>query len=169
MYTGALVSLLGGGALVWLSHILRFGYGRGVALLIGVALLLTALYCIAGIIYLWKENNTAMYISDEGIIDISTGNSIGTVLWKDVESIKIMDDISNLKRKYLVIKVSNPLEYIARETNRSKRRSMELRLQYYGSPICFSNRAIDCTFEELKDAVFLKYNAYKQGLEEAQV
>lgn len=37
-----------------------------------------------------------------------------------------MDDISNLKRKYIVLKVRNPNEYIDREPTRSKKRSLEL-------------------------------------------
>ena len=53
------------------------------------------------------------------------------------------------RRKYIVLKVRNPNEYIDREPTRSKKRSLELRLQYYGSPICISSRALDCTFEEL--------------------
>ena len=78
-----------------------------------------------------------------------------------------MDDISNVKRKYIVLKVRNPNEYIDREPTRSKKRSLELRLQYYGSPICISSRALDCTFEELKQAVFDRYDLYKASHKEA--
>ena len=78
-----------------------------------------------------------------------------------------MDDLSNLKRKYIVLKVKNPNEYIDREPTRSKKRSLELKLQYYGSPICISDRALDCTFKELEKAVFEKYNHYKTLHKEA--
>lgn len=158
--TTILSILIGIGFLVH-SRILQFGEGRLLFILIGFFALLTTFFCFVSYYYLTKEKFTVIYISDEGINDTSTGNRIGTILWKDVESIKVMDDISNLKRKYIVLKVSNPNEYIEREPTRSKKRSLTLRLQYYGSPICISNRALECTFEELKQAVFEKHNQFK--------
>lgn len=150
-------------------HIARglvYGEGRFVFLVIGIFSLLTTFFCCMAYFRLTRERFNAIYISEEGINDISTGNRIGTILWKDVDSIKIMDDISSLKRKYVVLKVKNPNEYIDREPTRSKKRSLELRLQYYGSPICISNRALDCTFEELKEAVFNRYNIYQASQKE---
>lgn len=155
--------LLGSGALAF-SHTLKFGNGRFVFILLGFFLLLITFFCLVSYYHLAKEKFTAIYISDEGVYDISTGNRIGTVLWKDVENIKILDDMSNLKFKYIVLKVQNPNEYIDRETSRSKKRSLELKRQYYGSPICISERALDCTFDELKKAVCEKYNQYKSTI-----
>lgn len=159
-------ALIGIGSLA-ISHELKLGEGRFLLLLISFFSLLTTVFCCISYYYLTREKFTAIYISEEGVNDISTGNRIGTILWKDVVSLKVMDDISNLKRKYIVLKVKNPNEYIDREPTRSKKRSMELRLQYYGSPICISNRALDCTFEELKQAVFEKYNLYNASHKEA--
>ncbi|MDH6533644.1 hypothetical protein D0T51_01430 [Parabacteroides sp. 52] len=159
----ALISAICGIAELYISHLLTFGGGRFVLLILGIVSLSVTLFCIRGYYQLYKEKFTAMYISDEGIHDISTGNHIGTVLWKDVEKIKIMSDISNPKLKYIVLKVVNPNEYISREISRSKKRTLELKLQYYGSPICFSHRALNCTFDQLKEAVLLKYDQYKKG------
>lgn len=159
-------ALIGIGSLT-LSHELKLGEGHFLLLLVGFFSLSTTVFCCISYYYLTREKFTAIYISEEGVNDISTGNRFGTILWKEVENIKVMDDISNLKRKYIVLKVKNPNEYIDREPARSKKRSMELRLQYYGSPICISNRALDCTFEELKQAVFERYNLYKASHEEA--
>lgn len=157
-----IISTAIGCLLIYVSQYLQFGSGKFFLLTIGAVSLFISLFCFMGFYRLKKEKFTAMYISDEGINDISTGNDIGTVLWKDVENIKIMSEIGNPKGgKYIVLKIKNPDEYIHREPNRSKRRTLELKLQYYGSPICFSNRALNCTFEQLKDAVFLKYNQYK--------
>ncbi len=144
----------------------RLGGGRFLLLLLGSINILVACFTYYGYFRLWQERFTAMYISDEGINDVSTGNHIGTVLWKDVEEIKIMKELGSgdgpKSRKYIVLKVSNPNEYILREPNRAKQRTLELKLQYYGSPICFSNRALNCTFDELVTAVTLKYNQYKE-------
>lgn len=157
----AVLSALCGAAELYISQHLSLGSGRFILLTLGVVSLLITIFCLRSYYLLRKEKFTAMYISDEGINDISTGNDIGTVLWKDVEKIKIMDDISDPKRKYIILKVSNPNEYIQREASRSKRRTLELKLQYYGSPICFSNRALNCSFDQLKEAVSIKYEQYK--------
>lgn len=159
-------ALIGIGAMV-VSHELKLGEGRFLLILIGFFSLLTTVFCCISYYNLTREKFRAIYISEEGLNDTSTGSRIGTILWKDVDNIKVMDDISNLKRKYIVIKVKNPNEYIDREPARSKKRSMELRLQYYGSPICISNRALDCTFEELKQAVYERYDLYQASHKEA--
>lgn len=153
-------ALIGAGSMHMARHLV-YGEGRFLLLVIGIFALLTTFFCCIAYFHLTREHFNALYISEEGINDISTGNRIGTILWKDVDSIKIMDDISSLKRKYVVLKVKNPNEYIDREPTRSKKRSLELRLQYYGSPICISNRALDCTFEELREAVFDRYKKYQ--------
>lgn len=158
---GFISLLIGVGGVYWAGS-MRYGGGRFIILTIGVFSLLVAFFCVYSLIQLAKENDTAIYISDEGIYDVSTGNTYGTIVWTDIEDIRVMDDISELKNKYLVIKVSNPTEYIQRERNMSKRRSLELRFQYYGSPICISNRALNCTFEELRSAVMLKYEQHKK-------
>lgn len=157
-----LATLIVGAGILYLSHFLNFGNGRGVLIILGFFNLIVFFFCVSAYIHLKKENFTAIYISDEGVYDISTGNHIGTVLWKDVTGIRVMDDMSNLKYKYIVLKVSNPNEYIYREQSKGKRRSLELKHQYYGSPICFSNRALDCNFEELKQAVYSKFHLYQE-------
>ncbi|MDH6304882.1 hypothetical protein M2459_001619 [Parabacteroides sp. PF5-5] len=165
LLTLAILSSLIGCAALYLCSLLRFGGGRFLLLILGVVGLLLAFFTFFAYFHLRKERFTAMYISDEGINDISTGNRIGTVLWKDVESCKVMKELGSgsKERKYIVLKVSNPNEYIMREPSPVKRRSLELKLQYYGSPICFSNRALNCSFDDLLLAVKLKYDKYKES------
>ncbi len=165
LVSGGIVALLLGGGALYMATPLNFGNGYFFVSLLGVIFLLIALFSLIAFYKLRQEYFAAMYISDEGINDISTGNHIGTVMWKDVESIKVMKELGSgsgaKSRKYIVLKVSNPTEYIQREPNRIKRRTLELKLQYYGSPICFSNRALNCTFDELEKAVTAKYEHYK--------
>lgn len=96
--TTLLSALLGAGAL-YLAHGLQYGEGRFAFIVLGVFGLLNTFFCLIAYFHLSREDFKAIYISDEGINDISTGHRIGTLLWKDVENIKIMNDISNLKRK----------------------------------------------------------------------
>ncbi|MDR1755781.1 MAG: hypothetical protein LBR65_02335, partial [Culturomica sp.] len=67
------------------------------------------------------------------------------------------------ERRYIVLMVANPQEYIGREPSSRKKRSMILKLHYYGSPICFSTRGLDCTFEELEETVNTYYGHSKGG------
>lgn len=159
--TTIISAVLGVGG-IYLAGLIKFGGGRFLIITLGVFSLFVMLFCIYGLIRLKMEEGVGMYISDAGILDISTGNTYGTINWEDVEAIQIMDDISNLKRKYIVVKVKNPFEYIQREKSMAKKRTLELKLQYYGSPICFSTRTLNCTFDALKDSVFFKYNQYKE-------
>lgn len=161
LYLGTLLAVVFGSLELYLFSLLKYGAGKFILLCLVIVSCLYAIFCIASLIQLRREHFTGIYISDEGMNDISTGNNFGTVLWKDVEQIKVMAELGNPKSKYIVFKVNNPIDYIQRERSLSKRRSLELKLQYYGSPICFSNRALNCTFEQLKDAVSLKYNQYK--------
>lgn len=156
---GVLSGVLG----LYFAGQLEFGDGRFLVAILAVLALLFGVFALWAYLQLRKEQFVAMYISNEGINDQSTGNRIGTVLWKDVECVKIMKELGSGRkgRKYIVLKVNNPNEYIHREPNRAKRRTLELKFQYYGSPICFSERALDCSFEELKDAVFCKYGQYR--------
>lgn len=160
--TTLISAILGIGG-VYLAGYLKFGGGRFLVLTVGVFSLLIMVFCIYGLIRIAKEDGVGMYISDSGILDISTGNTYGTIVWDDVEEIVVLDDISNLKHKYIVVRVKNPAEYIQREVSQSKKRTLELKLQYYGSPICFSDRALNCSFDSLRDAVFMKYEEYKKG------
>ncbi|MDR0394662.1 MAG: hypothetical protein LBH77_05845, partial [Tannerella sp.] len=50
---------------------------------------------------------------------------------------------------------------INREPSFIKKRTMVLKYQHYGSPICFSERGLNCTFKELEDIVRTYYEHYK--------
>ena len=83
--TTILSALIGTGAL-YAANGLQYGEGRFVFIAIGVFALLTTFFCFISYSFLTRESFKAIYISEEGINDISTGNRIGTILWKDVES-----------------------------------------------------------------------------------
>lgn len=124
------------------------------------------IFCVLGFIYLKREKFIGFFISSEGFNDISTGHQYGIVQWKDVIKIRIVDDIDHPGRKYICLKLKNPSEYISRESRQHKRRSLEIKYHYYGSPICFSNRGLDCTFEELECTIRTYYNFFLKRQEE---
>lgn len=152
--------------LILMIFFMHLGYelikspGRILCAIIVVFSFCMVIFGIIAWIRLINEKFIGFFISSDGLNDISTGNNYGIVMWKDVTKVRIMKDIENPKKKYIVLKVKNPQEYIERETSQSKRHTMILKMHYYGSPICFSNRGIDCSFEELEENVKSYYNNY---------
>lgn len=166
LYLTLFLSLIVGIALLVLGHILTYGTGRFAVGMLGLVSLYVSGFCIYCVYQLIKIDFTGIVISNEGITDLSTGYRIGVILWKDIKQIKIMKDMSDLKRNYLVLIVENPNDYISREPTRVKKRSLTLKLHYYGSPICISNRALECSFDTLKTVVLDKYEQYKNPFAE---
>lgn len=157
---GFFVDLILAVGFFWAS--LQFDLGSGKFLFFGlsVAAILAMLFNVAVFVRLQREGFIGLFISGEGINDISTGHTYGMVQWRDVYKIKVVDDIEHPKHKYIILKVHNPQDYIDREKIRHKNRSMVLKFHYYGSPICFSNRALRCTFDELYELVTKYYENY---------
>jgi len=140
--------------------------GRFLCMVMVLWSLMMTVFGIIAIVYLIREKFIGFFISGDGLNDISTGHNYGVIMWKDVTKIRIVTDIENLKYKYIVLKVRNPQDYIDRETSGSKKRSMMLKLHYYGSPICFSNRGLNCSFEELENTVREYYENFQQRMTE---
>lgn len=141
---------------------LERNFGRMICSVLFLSSLVVLAFAVFALIRLIRENFVGFFISGDGLNDISTGHDIGVVMWRDVVKIRVVDDIESARRKYIVLKVHNPQAYIDREASHIKRRSMTLKLHYYGSPICFSERAIECTFEELEANVRRYYDNYQQ-------
>lgn len=135
--------------------------GRFICLVIfGISVTLFV-FGILAFIYLRREKFIGFFISSEGLNDISTGHNYGVIPWRDVTKIRIVSDIDHPAKKYIVLKVRNPETFINREQYHTKKRSLMLKFHYYGSPICFSNRGLDCTFEELETYIRTYYKNYQ--------
>ncbi|GEM_PF-576510 len=160
------------GQLLTTAIFLRLGYllikspGRIICAILILISFVMAIFGIISLVRIIKEKYIGFFISSDGLNDISTGHNYGVIMWRNVTKIRIMSDVEHLKYKYIVLKVKNPQEYIDRETLDAKKRSMMLKLHYYGSPICFSNRGLQCTFEELESTVNEYYNNFQQRQKE---
>ena len=142
----------------------EFGEGKFFFFLLSIVLIILFFFTVIGIIKLTRDDFIGMVISKEGLNDISTGHTYGLVQWKDVTAVKVMDDLEFIKRQYIVLILDNPQAYIDREANQTKKRSLVLKFHFYGSPVCFSNRALNCTFEDLLKTVNSYYDEYKANL-----
>jgi hypothetical protein len=135
--------------------------GKVLTIILLVGTVGSLFFNLMALIVLTREKFIGFFISTEGLNDISTGNNYGMVYWKDVLKIRVVNDLEHPKLKYIVLKVQNPEEYINREPSIIKRRTLMLKYHYYGSPICFSERGLNCTFEELEETVRMYYGHYK--------
>lgn len=124
---------------------------------------------IIALIFLKREKFIGFFISGDGLNDISTGNNYGVVYWQDIVKIRVVKDMEHPKYQYIVLKVKDPQQYIDREPLAIKKRSLMLKYHYYGSPICFSNRGLNCSFDELESCVRQYYDNYKKREEEKVV
>lgn len=136
--------------------------GKVLITLLFLASVVMFIFHVVAYIFLKREKFIGFFISGDGLNDISTGNNYGVVYWKDIVKIRIVEDMEHPKRKYIVLKVKDPQQYIDREPFTAKKRSLMLKYHYYGSPVCFSNRGLNCTFEELEACVRAYYENYQQ-------
>lgn len=163
-----LVNLTAGILFMWISTQLRLGPGRFLIGLLAITAFALFAFTLYGWIVLKRDGFAGMLISSQGINDISTGHSYGVVQWKSVTKIKVVTDIEYPTRKYIILRVINPQLYINRERSIVKRRSMVLKYHHYGSPIVFSERGLDCTFEELERTVCAYYENFKTRRDERE-
>ena len=155
---------IGVALLFWAWQLPRgLGYGHILTNLLGLLIIIAAFFSLYSLFKLRKDRYKAVYIGPEGITDFSSGSKYGLVSWEDILKIKIMENISDMKYPFIVLEVRNPDEYISREPSYSKRRSMKLKRNFYGSPICISSRYLDCSFHQLRDAIFKQHQKYSSG------
>lgn len=107
---------------------------------------------VFGFVLVWTlrkvfDDRPAMIITDEAVIDNSSGVSAGEVLWKDITAVKV---VKVYHQKFLMLIVRNPQEYIDRQTKSMKKRAMDLNFKTYGSPISIASSNLDYKFEALK-------------------
>lgn len=110
------------------------------------------------------DKNAGLIIDEEGIIDNSSAVSVGKILWKDIMEIterSIQASITS-KQKFITIILKNPEEYISRQTNVIKRKSIAMNVKYTGSPVNISTNGLTMPFEELKNLLIKKLHEFEK-------
>lgn len=107
----------------------------------------------------FSDKKPGLTINLHGIIDNSSGVSVGLIPWTDIQAIK-MSQIMN--QKFLMFIVRNPEEYLDKVTNPLKRNAMKMNFKTYGSPISISSNALDINFEDLHKLLIDKMNEYQR-------
>ena len=116
---------------------------------------------IGAVFYVYKlfDKKAGLTINEEGIIDNSSGISVGLVRWSDIEKLKVT---RVLFIRFLTFTVKNPQDYIAKAGNPFKRKMMEMNYKSYGTPIHISAGSLQVRFKKLHNLLTEKMDEYKQ-------
>jgi hypothetical protein len=97
-------------------------------------------------------------MNNTGIIDNSSGVSAGYIPWYDIEKIKF---VKVFNQKFLMIIVNNPEECFQKQASVIKRKTMQMNLKMYGSPISISATGLKCDFNELENILNKKFAEFR--------
>lgn len=104
------------------------------------------------------DKKPGVIIDNIGIIDNSSGVSIGRILWSDV---MIIDHREFLNQKSVTIYLKKPEEYINRVTNPIKKRLLKMNFKETGSPVNISPNGLKIPFNELKYIITQKFEEFQ--------
>ncbi len=93
------------------------------------------------------DSKAGLIFDQNGIIDNSSGTSVGLIEWADIQGI---DTLQIASSKFIILITNQPEKYIARARNSFAKRAMKANYQMYGSPICISSNALKIRFAELQ-------------------
>ena len=133
-------------------------YNPALIFTVGIASILFFGLCAIFIFKKVVDNKAGLIINNEGINDNSGGSSAGLILWKDITEIR-KETVVN--QNFILIIVSNPEEYIDRQTNFIKRKAMELNFRSYQTPLSISANGLKCNFAELYNMIAENFKLFR--------
>ena len=105
------------------------------------------------------DNKPGLIIDQTGLTDNSSGVSAGQILWTDIENISVIEIHS---QKLIMLQVTNPQDYIDKQTSSFKRKMMQLNYKMYGTPLSITSNGLTISFDELLSTLTDKLNAARQ-------
>ena len=109
------------------------------------------------------SDKAGLIIDSTGISDLSGAASAEKIYWKDVEEIGVLTIRS---QQLIMIRVSNPQEYISGQKSRFKRKLMELNYKWYGSPFGISGNNLEIPFGELLQLITRVHKSAARPMEQ---
>jgi hypothetical protein len=92
------------------------------------------------------DTKAGIILDDKGIHDNSSGVSAGFIPWSDITNISTIE-VS--RQKLIMIEVSNPDDYINRQTNFIAKKAAAINHKMYGSPISITATSLKYGFDDL--------------------
>ena len=121
-----------------------------------VAILFFGATGIYGIIKIF-DKNIGLTIDDDGIIDNSSGISVGRINWSDITRIETGEYEGT---KFLLIYTTDP-EYYIDKVNVFKRKWMEANNMIFGTPLAISSVSLKLKFKDLERLVYDKLQKHR--------
>jgi hypothetical protein len=125
------------------------------------ASVLGSLMGLGGIYFFTKkilDKKPGVIIDNIGIVDNSSGVSIGRIPWSDVMAV---DERAVITQKFVTIYLKNPEDYINKETNSIKRKMLKMSFKESGSPVSISANGLKISFNELKKILIQKFKEFQ--------
>jgi hypothetical protein len=100
------------------------------------------------------DSAPGLIISDEGVMDNSSGFSAGFIPWIDVVAIK---ETRVVDQKFINIVVRNPQAYIDKQDSALKRKALQMNYNSYGTVVGISANGLKCNYDTLKSMLDNKF------------
>jgi hypothetical protein len=104
------------------------------------------------------DKSPGLVISNDGIVDNSSGVSAGFIPWSDIVEIK---ETKIVNQKFINLVVKNPQDYINRQSSAFKRWAMNKNYTSFGTAIGISANGLKYDYEDLKALLHKKFQEYK--------
>ncbi|NDI99817.1 hypothetical protein GWA97_12075 [Flavobacterium sp. LaA7.5] len=127
------------------------------AIFIGVlSIIMGIISSIYSLMSLFNRKHS-LIINDKGIIDNSSGVSVGLIKWSDIINIEITRVKST---KFILLFVQNPEQYI-NNSKSFKRFLLKSNHKMYGTPLSISSTSLQYNFEDLEKEIRLGLERYR--------
>jgi hypothetical protein len=93
------------------------------------------------------ENSPGLIITDDGVYDNASSVCAGFVPWTDIVEIK---EVKVFNQSFVNLVVKNPQDYIDRQKNIFKKKSVQINYNTYGTVIGISANGLKIKHKELK-------------------
>lgn len=100
------------------------------------------------------DKSPGLIITDEGVYDNASSISAGFVPWTDIVEIK---EVIVFNQSFVNLVVKNPQNYIDRQKNTFKKKSIQINFRSYGTVIGISANGLKIKHKELKDLLEEKF------------
>ncbi|UUV22575.1 STM3941 family protein [Paenimyroides aestuarii] len=104
------------------------------------------------------DKKAGLIINQDGIIDNTSGLSIGFIPWSEIQEIS---STQVMNQKFISIVLKNPEAFMEKISNPIQKNAMKMNYKTSDSPISISSNALKTDFNKLFNLLKEKMNEYK--------
>lgn len=126
-----------------------------------IGILAFSMFGIIAVYLVFKlfDKKPGLIIDEQGIIDNSSGTSVGRIEWADITEIKTFNIMSN---KSILLMTDQPEKYIDKAKNRIAKRAMISNHKMSKTPLSIPVVALKINHEDLKKLLMEHWGNYKK-------